>query len=62
MRRIHQTIAAVARFAADDSGATAIEYAIIGTLISITIIGAVTAIGQNLVTNFYDRVVDSFPH
>ena len=32
----------------DTSGATAIEYALIGTIISIVIITSVTAIGTNL--------------
>ncbi len=33
------------RFVADDSGATAIEYSLIGVLISVAIIAAVTAVG-----------------
>lgn len=42
------------RFLADQSGATAIEYALIAGLISVVIIGAVTATGtkiQNTFTN-----------
>jgi len=38
--------------AADTSGTTAIEYALIGTLISIVIVTAVTAIGTKLSTMF----------
>jgi pilus assembly protein Flp/PilA len=38
----------LARFAADQSGATSIEYALIAVGISIVIIGAVTSIGTNL--------------
>lgn len=40
------------RFIADESGATAIEYALIGTLISVTIIVSAGAIG-NAVNNLF---------
>ena len=40
------------RFAADVSGATAIEYGLIAALISVVIITAVTAVGTNLSTTF----------
>jgi pilus assembly protein Flp/PilA len=36
----------------DASGATAIEYALIGTIISIVIVTAVTAIGTNVAAFF----------
>ncbi len=42
----------IARFAHDESGATAIEYGLIAALISIAIIGAATSIGTNLNTTF----------
>lgn len=35
-------------FVADQSGATAIEYALIAVLVGIAIIGAVTALGDSL--------------
>ncbi|WP_046862064.1 Flp family type IVb pilin [Microvirga massiliensis] len=38
----------IARFAKDESGATAIEYGLIAALISVVIIGAVTTLGGNL--------------
>lgn len=41
-----------ARFAQDESGATAIEYGLIAALISVGIIGVVTAIGGNLQSVF----------
>ena len=37
-----------ARFAKDESGATAIEYGLIASLISVAIIVAVTAVGTSL--------------
>jgi pilus assembly protein Flp/PilA len=42
----------LARFARDDSGATAIEYGLIAALIGTAIIGGATAIGTNLGTLF----------
>ena len=41
-----------ARFAADESGATAIEYGLIAALIAVVIITAVTAVGTALSTTF----------
>ncbi|HEY4115635.1 MAG TPA: Flp family type IVb pilin [Rhizomicrobium sp.] len=40
------------RFVRDESGATAIEYGLIAALISVVIIGAVTALGTGLQTTF----------
>ncbi len=42
----------VLRFVKDDSGATAIEYGLIASLISVVIITAVTTVGTNLQTTF----------
>ncbi len=41
-----------ARFAKDESGATAIEYGLIAALISVVIIGAVTQLGGALEDTF----------
>ncbi len=40
------------RFAKDESGATAIEYGLIASLIAVAIIGAVTTLGTKLTTTF----------
>ena len=48
------------RFAADTSGATAIEYALIAGLISIVIITSVTLLGSN-VKGLYQQIVDNMP-
>lgn len=40
------------RFVADESGATAIEYGLIASLIAVAIIGAVTTLGTKLTTTF----------
>lgn len=39
-------------FAGDDSGATAIEYGLIASLIAVVIITAVSAVGSKLTTTF----------
>ena len=43
-----------ARFAQDESGATAIEYGLIAALISVALIAAATTLGGNLGTLFND--------
>ena len=40
------------RFAKDEDGATAIEYGLIAALVSVAAIGALTAMGDSLVTIF----------
>jgi pilus assembly protein Flp/PilA len=42
-------------FARDDSGATAIEYGLIASMIALVIISAVTAVGTKL-TNTFNEV------
>ena len=42
----------IKRFAKDEDGATAIEYGLIAALIAVAIIGAVTALGNSLSTEF----------
>lgn len=44
-----------ARFAQDESGATAIEYGLIAALISVVIIGAVAALGTQL-TGVFEKI------
>ena len=43
----------------DTSGATAMEYALVGTLISIIIVTALTTMGSNLAT-FFTSVANGF--
>ena len=42
----------IARFANDESGATAIEYGLIAALIAVVIIGGVSAVGTKLSGTF----------
>ena len=44
----------IARFAKDESGATAIEYGLIAAGISLAIIAAVNGLGTNLNSKFTD--------
>jgi len=48
----------IADFLNDESGATAIEYGLVVSLISVAIIGALLSIGVNLVAKFQD-VIDA---
>ncbi len=42
----------IARFSVDESGATAIEYALLASLISVVMIAAATSVGNNLAAVF----------
>ena len=45
-------IKSLKQFVANESGATAIEYALIASLIAVFIIGALSALGTNLSSEF----------
>jgi Flp pilus assembly pilin Flp len=47
-------------FFADESGATAIEYAMIAGLVSVFIYAAMVAVGQNMEAAFYDKLMHMF--
>jgi pilus assembly protein Flp/PilA len=47
---------AVGRFTADESGATAIEYALIASGIAATIISIVFGVGNTIVNNLYSQI------
>ncbi|MBV9043776.1 MAG: Flp family type IVb pilin [Alphaproteobacteria bacterium] len=55
----HAARSVVARFLADRSGATAIEYAMIAVFLSILIVAGVTALGTKL-TAFFNSVAAGF--
>lgn len=46
-------------FVRDEKGATSLEYAMIGSLLSILIITGVLSIGTNLHDNFYNKIAGS---
>ncbi len=51
---------AIWRFLADTSGATAIEYSIIGVLVSIALITGGSKIGTSMNDLFYTKALDGF--
>jgi len=54
------SMTSVRRFLSNESGATAIEYALIATGISIAVVGAVTTLGSEVKTTLYDKLVALF--
>ena len=51
-QRINVMMNLVARFAKDESGATAIEYGLIASLIAVAAITAMTTVGTKLTSTF----------
>jgi pilus assembly protein Flp/PilA len=51
MQQVH-FIKVVKKFVANESGATAIEYALIASLVAVAIIAAVTTLGKKLQNTF----------
>ena len=43
---------AISRFVADESGATAIEYALLASLVAVAVIGGMTTLGTNIGKTF----------
>ncbi|HEX5215513.1 MAG TPA: Flp family type IVb pilin [Vicinamibacterales bacterium] len=57
-----ETIRSIAaRFADDERGATAIEYALIAAGVGAFVAGAVMNLGSHLNTTFYDKLAALFP-
>ena len=48
----------IARFANDESGATAIEYGLLAALIAVVLITALTTLGRNMSSQF-SKIADS---
>jgi pilus assembly protein Flp/PilA len=51
-------IQSIKKFVANESGATAIEYALIASLIAVAIIGTVTTVGVNI-TSVFNEVANN---
>jgi pilus assembly protein Flp/PilA len=45
------------RFAADESGATAVEYGLLAALIALTIFAAISSVGQGIKNTLYGQIV-----
>ncbi|MDB5571687.1 MAG: Flp/Fap pilin component [Hyphomicrobiales bacterium] len=50
----------ILRFVSDDSGATAIEYVLIGAFASILIIGGLTSMGTKVSENYINKILPAF--
>jgi pilus assembly protein Flp/PilA len=48
------------RFTSDESGATAIEYALIASGVSIAVLGGVSTLGSQIMVVFYDKLLNLF--
>ena len=48
-------------FFSSEDGATAIEYALIASLIFLAIVSVMITLGGNLKELYYDRVLEAFP-
>jgi pilus assembly protein Flp/PilA len=57
MKRLHKLASS---FCTDESGVTAIEYALIGALIAVVIAGAVVTVGSSL-NALFTSVANCFP-
>ncbi len=60
MKRRLQDAKVVRDFFRDSSGTTAIEYAIVASMISIAVAGTALGVGSALVDNYYGKVLDAF--
>ena len=47
------------RFAADENGATAVEYGLMAALIALTIFGALSSVGQAIKNTLYGQIVSA---
>jgi pilus assembly protein Flp/PilA len=59
-RSLRRMIDLAARFRADATGATAIEYSMIAAGIAAVVAGAVYSIGTTLETNFYGKAINGW--
>jgi len=50
----------VTRFLADDSGATAIEYAMVAAGVGVAVAAAINLLGQNVYQSFFAKIAASF--
>jgi Flp pilus assembly pilin Flp len=56
-RPARRPLPALRRFAADEAGVTAVEYALMAALIALTIFGALSSVGQGIKNVLYGQIV-----
>ena len=49
-----------ARFLAEESGATAIEYSLIAAGVGVTVLSTIFSVGSELKKNWYDKLANMF--
>jgi pilus assembly protein Flp/PilA len=54
-----RAIRSIARFLADEGGASAVEYGVLVALISIAIMGTVFALGDSINTLLYQKIANA---
>jgi len=54
--RLRSVIALARRYLVDDSGATAIEYALLASGVALAVAATVFSVGSELRSNFYDKI------
>jgi pilus assembly protein Flp/PilA len=59
LRRPAQWPLGLRRFAADDDGATAVEYGLIAALIALTIFATISSVGQGIKNTLYGQIVSA---
>jgi pilus assembly protein Flp/PilA len=47
------------RFAADENGATAVEYGLVAALIALTIFAAISSVGQGIKNTLYGQIASA---
>jgi Flp pilus assembly pilin Flp len=60
MKRRLRDAKVVREFLRDTGGATAIEYAVLASMISVAVAGTAVGVGSALVENYYSKVLDAF--
>jgi Flp pilus assembly pilin Flp len=61
MSRLSPLYSNFRRFCASESGATAIEYALIAGSVGAVVAGAVHSLGSGIKTTFYDKLASILP-
>jgi Flp pilus assembly pilin Flp len=57
-----EAMAAIKHFCQSESGAVAVEYALLIAFITLAIIGAVTSFGLNMKDKLYDGIITKLPN
>ncbi|PYQ76375.1 MAG: Flp family type IVb pilin [Acidobacteria bacterium] len=57
---MQNVIAAVARFASEDDGQDLLEYGLLAVLIAVVAMVAVTTVGQQITTVFWNGIAQNF--